>query len=165
MACPIRDRQMPSQSELERCPECGCGGLTVQTRKTTTGQRRRRHECQKCQHRWSTWSMLRLGEAPMPKAHRKPQKRALSDEQLLEVLVTRSKVPASVLAREWGISSWPIGQARRGQGYTDRLPHLARGSCCLTCSSWRSYGCGLGFPEAHLEGPGFAAECAAFVAA
>ena len=156
---------MPSQSELERCPECGGLGMTIQSRMTTEGQRRRRHECQNCKHRWSTWSMLQLGEAPMPKAHRKPQKRALSDEQLLEVLVTRSKVPASVLAREWGISSWPIWQARRGLGYTDRLPHLARGIGCMTCTSWRSYGCGLGFPEAHLEGPGFAAECAAFVAA
>ena len=119
---------MPCQSELERCPKCSGRGMTIQTRKTTNGQRRRRHECQNCQHRWSTWSILPLGEAPMPAAHRKPAKRALNDAQLLEVLVTRSKVPAGVLAREWGISPWPIWQARSGQGYTDRLPELARGS-------------------------------------
>jgi len=154
---------MPFNSELERCPECGGGGVTIQTRKTQRGQRRRRHECQDCQHRWSTWAALPLDE--VPRSHRKPQKRALNDEQLLEVLVTRSKVPATVLAKEWGISPAPIWYARSGQGYTDRLPHLARGIGCLTCANWRSYGCGLGFPEAHLEGPGFAAECAAFVAA
>ena len=154
---------MPCQSELERCLECGGRGMTIQTRKTTQGQRRRRHECQTCKHRWSTWEVLPLGEAPV--SHRKMPKRALDDDQLLEVLVTRSKVPATVLAKEWGISPWPIWQARKGYGYTDRLPHLARGIGCMTYTSWRSYGCGMGFPEAHLEGPGFAAECAAFVVA
>ncbi len=154
---------MPTRSELERCPQCGGKGVTIQTRKTTHGQRRRRHECQDCRHRWTTWEVLPLGEVPV--SHRKMPKRALDDDRLLEVLVTRSKVPATVLAREWGISPWPIWQARKGYGYTDRLPHLARGSGCLTCKNWRSYGCGLGFPEAHLEGPGFAAECAAFIAA
>lgn len=156
---------MPAQSELERCPQCGGIGPTIETRKTQRGQRRRRHQCQDCQHRWSTWGMLPLGEAPILKAHQKPQQRALSDEQLREVLVTRSTVPAGALAKEWGISPWPIWQARKGDGYTDRLPELPRGSGCLTCKNWRSYGCGFGFPEAHLEGPGFAKDCAAFAAA
>jgi len=154
---------MPSQCELDTCPQCGGKGATIHSRKTTKGQRRRRHECQECKHRWTTWAVLPMGEAPISRRNTKPQKRALNDEQLLEVLVTRSKVPAGVLAKEWGISPWAIWQARSGQGYTDRLPELPRGSGCLKCANWRSYGCGMGFPEAHLEGPGFAKECAAFV--
>jgi hypothetical protein len=109
------------------------------------------------------------GEAQQ--VRKKPaDRRALSDAQLLDLLVTRAQVPASELAREWGISSQPILCARRGDSYMDRLPNVPRrwmrsaggGPSCGGCIHGRGIGCGLGVPEATIEGPRFAVDCAAY---
>ena len=147
---------------------CHCGGtaLVLRSHRNRDGTRNRRYECASCRQRWTEWE----GEATPCRRKTPIDRRALDDAQLLDLLVTRANVPASELAREWGISSYPILCARRGDSYMDRLPNVPRrwmrsaggGPSCGGCIHGRGIGCSLGVPEATIEGPRFAVECAAY---
>ena len=149
---------------MRTCSTCGGNGRVIETRRTYDGRQRRRMVCQGCGERWTEWEPT---IAPKPRQHHNSRRRVLSDGQLGELLTTRLQVPATELAREWGISPHPILQARRGRAYMDRLPGVRRPGVvsdvsCHACIQWRGEYCGLGFPEARMEGASFALDCSVY---
>lgn len=147
-----------------RCAECQSPARVLRSHTNRDGTRTRRYECHGCQRRWTIWDEGR--KRMRPEQCGRP---VLSDDQLLELLTTRREVPAKRLAAEWGCSPFPILQARKGLAYTNRLPDIPRPGLapaaidCRRCIHWEDDACLLGFPEPQEEGPGFAADCAAFV--
>lgn len=150
------------------CPSCNSSCTEVlETRLCNNDTRRRRHCCQNCSHRWTTWD----GPKPRPgvrmtlcscKGMKMPDR--LTDDQVRMILEHRD-ISTRQLARDLGRSEEAIRQVRRGQVYRDVLPEIRRwstrkthGMSCHVCVHW-SGKCKMGFPDPEEEGLGFAADC------
>jgi hypothetical protein len=141
----------------------------LETKKTSTG-RRRRHECDACGHRWTSYEGgppgHRGGRKPGPQADKKP--RQLEPAQIREILLSRETHRA--MARKLGRCPETIRQVRLGKIHPHVHPEIARwdapspkpkpgdGPSCYGCAHW-SERCAFGFPDPLIEGPAFAADC------
>lgn len=161
------------------CPDCSSGHTEIlESRLCHNGSRRRRHECQTCGSRWTTWE----GERPAKGSTGKPRKRTtrakrgpLTPEQVRRVLLAPKDVNNAELARELGVGRETIRQIRLGMIYAHVHPEIARlgapvevppaedGPSCYGCVHWRE-GCTFGFPDWREIGPAFAAECHLYAA-
>jgi hypothetical protein len=160
------------------CPGCSSSHTAVIESRlcTTNGTRRRRHSCQDCGHRWTSWE----GDKPPPgntgSTHtnrRKPARNGrakLTPEQVKQAL-TRLDLNNTQLGQELGCSRETIRQVRAGLVYRNDHPELLRpnedrrsrppmdGPTCLECAHWKSSRCSFDFPDPLLEGITFAADC------
>lgn len=138
----------------QECPQCGGNMLIVQSRQTSTG-RYRRFECKKCQHRFNVASSGAI--------------RARQFDDAAVMAIRQSADSLDSLAAQHGCSRELIRQIRIGKIYKDSLPAgfrpppKASDPTCERCKFW-SDGCSMGFPDAAIEGPGFAYDCSAFAA-
>lgn len=155
------------------CPECGSADCrATETRQRPDNSVRRRRECIKCGHRWSTlertYSRLphpQKGQ-PVERLHVN-RKRKLTDEQALAIFYAdMSKTTVTKLAKAYGVSHQVVSQIRGGKTYTNLIAQAAGLQLCSNCIHWASSGCycTMGFPDPELEGPTFAADCTLYEA-
>ena len=144
---PFADRAVSQE-----CLECNGATIVIQSRATKYG-RYRRFECKECQHRFN----ITYGE---PKAERLIEDAAV-------MAIRQSTDSYQLLADQYGCSRELIRQIRSGLIYKDLLPNWFRSPfkagdpTCQQCKFW-SDGCSMGFPDAEIEGPRFARDCAVF---
>jgi hypothetical protein len=152
------------------CPHCNSDCTSVlETKKVRNGTRRRRHECNVCAHRWTSW------DGPLPghgggnssgnPVSRKPP---IERDQIREILLSTESNHA--IARRLNRSPETVRQIRLGIIHASVHPEIARrdkpapipkssdGPSCYGCTHW-SDRCGFGFPDPQIEGPAFAADC------
>lgn len=152
------------------CPECGCRALMQDSKRTTTGRRRRFH-CTStlCGHRWTEWEGERPGIKPPKLTARERAILAVRSDRLTEaqvrLILTRRDLPGRQLARLLGRKRQTISSIRLGRSYRRVVPRLERwlpqkgARTCLACAHWSGGQCGKGWPDPADEGPGFAALC------
>lgn len=157
----------------EDCPECYSSHVEViESRLCVNGTRRRRMACITCSHRWTSWEGERpnLSEINRTIPRRKPRKpkTQLTAEQVKQALLNRDASHAE-MGRLLGRSPEAIRQLRHGVTHSKVLPKIPRWGVlqaaataersCYACANWSAGQCAFGFPDPHLEGPGFADDC------
>lgn len=151
------------------CPVCSSDQLRViESRPLANGTKRRRHHCENCQHRWTSWDGPRLKPGRLPGAAAPPKvyRPRLTEDEVR--LILTSPDSSTKLGRQLGRTREAIAQVRRGESYSRVLPELPRWQIqrrtesCHDCIHWLADRCGMGFPDPLLEGPLFAADCAAY---
>ena len=152
------------------CPKCNSVDLCLLGSRLspTLGYRRRRYECRKCGHRYTTYDGKLASEIEHPQPRRmNTGKRRFTDEQVTEIIT--SDASSRELSRQFQVSHQTIAAIRSGKCYWDvwlRLypgvqPEAYSRSCC-TCLHWVKGACGFGFPES-AKSLQFARECNTFV--
>lgn len=153
------------------CPACrSTDTAVIESRITAAGKRRRRHECNTCQHRWTTWERNAApARPPKPRKPRTTPKPQLTPRQIGVILQNRR--PHAEMARELGRSKETIRQVRFGVIHVAVHPEIPRwnqpdapiisGASCHKCEHWADR-CTFGYPDPLEEGPGFASDCAMY---
>lgn len=147
------------------CPACSSDDTCViESRITAAGNRRRRHECNACHHRWTT---LLHGVAP-PRPSQL-EKTKLTATQIRAILL--DKRPHRTVAREFDRSYEAIRQIRFGAIHAHIHPEISRweqpivpvvsDASCYKCQHWAQR-CTFDYPDPLEEGPGFANDCAMY---
>ena len=142
-----------------RCTSCrGIDLRIIRSIVTLAGHRRRRWQCNGCQHRWTTFEE----DAELPRERRKPRPRLIGVRTLTNAdaaSIMLSTATARQLAAQHGLSRQAISDIKRGRNYRD--VHAALGlnrKGCNACRYW-SDGCTFSFPEA---GGSFSQHCSLY---
>jgi hypothetical protein len=144
---------------MMRCTACrGIDLRVIRSTLTLVGHRRRRWQCNNCQHRWTTYEE----HAAPPRERRKPRPRLIGVRTLTNADAASIMLsPASTrqLAAEYGITRQAVSSIKRGHNYRD--VHAALGlnrQGCEGCRFWDKR-CTFGFPEA---GGSFSQHCSLY---
>ncbi len=154
------------------CPACGDPSERVlESQRIRYGARRRRKECNACEHRWTEYADEHGNAIERPKSRppskprtRKPTK--LDDAAVLRMLT--SDETDTALAREHGVSRQMVSMIRTGQNWARFRPEIPRreakprGRTCENCRHWLGEACDFGFPDPIEDGLGVAADCSMY---
>ena len=169
-------------TRLQHCPSCSSTNTkTIESRPIRAGARRRRHCCNSCDHRWTSYADAQgnsIAPPPpvVPRAPQPPRPHQLRfSEADVRLILQSPDRTLNSLAAELGCSRETVRQVRRGLSYIDVHPELPRQGArpapppagapsCLRCNHWQNDDCGIGFPDPLEEGPGFAADCDLYAA-
>lgn len=147
-----------------KCKKCGAKVFVINTRRKSSGDVRRRFQCNSCSNSWVEWN----GKAPPSSA---PEIR-LSDDAILDILTDKS--PQPVLAERHGCSMSAVGRIRRGELHPNIHPEVPRfnvkarpprKSCrkCIYYTGIDKNPCDLGHEDPVQEGLTFALHCPNFI--
>lgn len=154
------------------CPICSStSAKLIESKLLVSGQRRRRRECHRCQHRWTTWEQVgppRPKPPPRPRKPPAPPQPQLTPDQVRQILTDQR--PHKTMARAIGRSREAIRQVRHGIIHAAVHPDIKRwdrqpppepavaGITCQQCQHWADR-CTFGYPDPLIEGLTFAQDC------
>lgn len=153
---PLRNRP---RKGTEPCTVCGSlYARIIDAERCSNQSIRRRRECISCGYRWTTH------EGPPPLIGSVRIYQPLSQpcdcgDQHVHLMASRV-LTGGIPYRRWECRACGI----RWSEHEEQRAAPTDGITCMQCLQWLpAAGCGLGIPEATIEGPAFAAECPALI--